>query len=122
LTGTATPAGNETTSSTADRKSAVRVIICFGIVSFFADMTYEGAHSILGPFLEGTERVGVPGWIRRWTWGDACRVAAFLQWTLGRSNARVLDRRLHWLRHESHRRSGAGVRWELASGRAARRR
>jgi len=53
LTDTATPAGNETTSSTADRKSAVRVIICFGIVSFFADMTYEGAHSILGPFLEG---------------------------------------------------------------------
>ena len=29
------------------------MIICFGIVSFFADMTYEGAHSILGPFLEG---------------------------------------------------------------------
>jgi MFS family permease len=31
---------------------AIRVIVCFGIVSFFADMTYEGAHSIIGPFLE----------------------------------------------------------------------
>jgi MFS family permease len=41
------------TSTPADRKNAIRVIICFGIVSFFADMTYEGAHSILGPFLEG---------------------------------------------------------------------
>ncbi len=40
------------TSSPVDRKNAIRVIICFGIVSFFADMTYEGAHSILGPYLE----------------------------------------------------------------------
>jgi hypothetical protein len=44
---------SDLTSASADRKSAIRVIICFGIVSFFADMTYEGAHSILGPFLEG---------------------------------------------------------------------
>ena len=50
----ASPLGSrELTSTPADRKSAIRVIICFGIVSFFADMTYEGAHSILGPFLEG---------------------------------------------------------------------
>ena len=50
----ASPLGSgELTSTPADRKSAIRVIICFGIVSFFADMTYEVAHSILGPFLEG---------------------------------------------------------------------
>lgn len=34
------------------RTSAIRFIVCLGVVSFFADMTYEGAHSIMGPFLE----------------------------------------------------------------------
>lgn len=33
------------------RRTAVRFIVLLGIVSLFADMTYEGAHSILGPFL-----------------------------------------------------------------------
>ena len=32
--------------------SAMRFIICLGIVSLFADMTYEGAHSIIGPYLK----------------------------------------------------------------------
>ena len=35
------------------RTSAIRFIVCLGVVSFFADMTYEGAHSIIGPFLLG---------------------------------------------------------------------
>src|ERR1039457_1682028 len=35
------------------RESALRFIVCLGVVSFFADMTYEGAHSIIGPFLLG---------------------------------------------------------------------
>src|SRR5580704_8796201 len=30
----------------------MRLIICLGIVSLFADMTYEGAHSIIGPYLK----------------------------------------------------------------------
>jgi MFS family permease len=34
------------------RTSAIRFIVCLGMVSFFADMTYEGAHSIMGPFLQ----------------------------------------------------------------------
>jgi MFS family permease len=34
------------------RKSAIRFIVAMGIVSLFADMTYEGAHSIIGPFLK----------------------------------------------------------------------
>jgi MFS family permease len=29
----------------------MRFIVCLGIVSMFADMTYEGARSVLGPFL-----------------------------------------------------------------------
>jgi MFS family permease len=36
----------------SQRKAAIRFIICLGIVSLFADMTYEGAHSIIGPFLK----------------------------------------------------------------------
>ena len=34
-----------------DRKAAIRFIICLGVVSMFADMTYEGAHSVVGPLL-----------------------------------------------------------------------
>lgn len=39
---------------TADvKRRAWRAIVLFGIVSLFADITYEGARSISGPFLEG---------------------------------------------------------------------
>lgn len=31
--------------------NAIRFILLFGVVSFFADMTYEGARSITGPYL-----------------------------------------------------------------------
>jgi MFS family permease len=30
----------------------MRFIVCLGVVSLFADMTYEGAHSIIGPYLQ----------------------------------------------------------------------
>ena len=33
------------------KKTAVRLVILLGIVSLFADMTYEGARSITGPYL-----------------------------------------------------------------------
>jgi len=33
------------------RKTALRFVILIGILSFFADFTYEGSRSILGPFL-----------------------------------------------------------------------
>ena len=36
----------------AKRKAAIRFIVSLGVVSLFADMTYEGAHSIIGPFLK----------------------------------------------------------------------
>lgn len=39
-------------SSSPKRVAAVRLIICLGIVSLFADMTYEGARSIIGPYLK----------------------------------------------------------------------
>ena len=33
------------------KKSAFRFVILIGVVSLFADMTYEGARSITGPYL-----------------------------------------------------------------------
>ena len=38
--------------STEDRRSAYRFIVALGFVSLFADMTYEGAHSVIGPLLK----------------------------------------------------------------------
>jgi MFS family permease len=35
-----------------ERKAAIRFIVCLGAVSLFADMTYEGAYSIMGGFLK----------------------------------------------------------------------
>jgi predicted MFS family arabinose efflux permease len=37
----------------SERSSAVRFIVCLGIVSLFADVTYEGARSVIGPLLKG---------------------------------------------------------------------
>ena len=38
--------------SKEERNTALRFIVCLGVVSLFADMTYEGAYSIIGPFLK----------------------------------------------------------------------
>jgi MFS family permease len=38
--------------SKEERKSALRFIVALGFVSLFADMTYEGAHSVIGPLLK----------------------------------------------------------------------
>lgn len=35
-----------------DRRAAFRFIVALGFVSLFADMTYEGAHSVIGPLLK----------------------------------------------------------------------
>src|SRR4029078_1261766 len=39
-------------ASKQQRTAASRFIICLGVVSLFADMTYEGAHSVIGPLLK----------------------------------------------------------------------
>jgi len=39
------------TVSSETRRAAMRFIVAVGVVSLFADMTYEGAHSIMGAFL-----------------------------------------------------------------------
>lgn len=40
-----------TTVSEAGRRRALKFVILIGVLSFFADFTYEGARSITGPFL-----------------------------------------------------------------------
>ncbi len=40
------------TVSIQERRHALRFILFLGVVSLFADMTYEGARSITGPFLQ----------------------------------------------------------------------
>ncbi|HYW71539.1 MAG TPA: MFS transporter [Pyrinomonadaceae bacterium] len=45
--------------SAEDRKSAFRFIVALGFVSLFADMTYEGAHSVIGPLLKD---LGATAW------------------------------------------------------------
>jgi hypothetical protein len=38
--------------STEERNAALRFIVCLGAVSLFADMTYEGAYSAIGPLFK----------------------------------------------------------------------
>jgi predicted MFS family arabinose efflux permease len=38
-------------AATASRRLAVRFVLLVGVLSFFADFTYEGARSVLGPYL-----------------------------------------------------------------------
>ena len=38
-------------AKTFDAKSSLAFIVAFGIVSFFADMAYEGMRGISGPYL-----------------------------------------------------------------------
>ena len=44
--------------SNPERKAAFRFIVCLGFVSLFADMTYEGAHSVIGPLLKDLGATG----------------------------------------------------------------
>jgi hypothetical protein len=38
--------------NTAKRRTALKFVLMIGVVSFFADFTYEGSRSITGPFLQ----------------------------------------------------------------------
>ncbi len=42
-----------------DRKAALSFVVLMGVVSLFADMTYEGARSIAGPFLSALGASGL---------------------------------------------------------------
>src|SRR5581483_3046785 len=44
--------GSRLSETGEKRRKALGFIVCLGIVSLFADMTYEGAHSAIGPYLQ----------------------------------------------------------------------
>lgn len=46
------PGQQSSTASKHELTSAFRFIVALGFVSLFADMTYEGAHSVIGPLLK----------------------------------------------------------------------
>src|SRR6185437_12514275 len=43
---------NLVSGNSEERKAAIKFIVCLGAVSLFADMTYEGAYSIMGGYLK----------------------------------------------------------------------
>ncbi len=45
-------------ADTGTRRTAFRFVLLIGILSFFADFTYEGSRSILGPFLASLQASG----------------------------------------------------------------
>jgi MFS family permease len=63
------------------KKQAMRFIVCLGIVSMFADITYEGARSVLGPFLHN---LGASAWQVGLIAGIGEMLAASLRFFSGR--------------------------------------
>ncbi len=72
------------------RSSAIRFILCLGVVSLFADMTYEGAHSIIGPYLKD---LGATGFAVATIAGVGEMLAASLRFFSGRFADRT---RAYW--------------------------
>jgi predicted MFS family arabinose efflux permease len=73
-----------------DKRSALYFVLLFGVVNLFADMTYEGARSVTGPFL-GT--LGASALIV----GGVTGFGEFLGYALRLVSGRLADRsRLYW--------------------------
>lgn len=71
-------------------RSALYFVLLFGVVNLFADMTYEGARSVTGPFL-GT--LGASGFIV----GSVTGFGEFLGYALRLVSGRLADRsRFYW--------------------------
>src|SRR6185312_3960420 len=72
------------------KRSALYFVLLFGVVNLFADMTYEGARSVTGPFL-GT--LGASALIV----GSVTGFGEFLGYALRLISGRLADRsRLYW--------------------------
>jgi hypothetical protein len=68
----------------------LRFIILFGVVSLFADMAYEGARSITGPFLASLGATGL-------VVGSISGLGEMLGYTVRLVSGRLADRsRLYW--------------------------
>ncbi len=75
---------------TQRRAAALRFIVSLGTVSLFADMTYEGAHSIIGPYLK---ELGASAFIVASVAGFGEMLAASLRFFSGRYADRT---RAYW--------------------------
>src|SRR5690242_7206152 len=79
------------TSVTTARQKALRFVISLGVVSLFADFTYEGGRSIIGPFLAS---LGASAFVA----GAVAGFGEFLGYAIRLFSGRVLDRtHKHWL-------------------------
>ncbi len=78
-------------AAAARRRAALRFIVCLGLVSLFADMTYEGARSIIGPYLQV---LGASGFEMGLVIGLGEMCAASLRYLSGRLADRT---RAYWL-------------------------
>ena len=103
------------------RRAAFRFIVCIGLVSLFADMTYEGAYSGIGPFLND---LGVGAAMVGFISGFGEMIAASLRYFSGKLADRT---RAYWplvdhgLRHEPVRDPRPRVRALVAIGGRAHR-
>jgi MFS family permease len=74
----------------SQRAAAMRFIICLGLVSLFADVTYEGARSITGPFLRDLGATAA-------LVGFVAGLGEFLGFTLRLASGLLADRtRAYW--------------------------
>ncbi len=80
----------EAGSNAGKRQAAIRFIVSLGFVSLFADMTYEGAYSIVGPFLKD---LGASGMVVGVIAGVGEMIAASLRLYSGRLADRT---RAYW--------------------------
>jgi MFS family permease len=81
----AEPNAMERTADDLDLRHAARFVVLLGVVSLFADMTYESARSITGPFLEllGASATVV---------GVAAGLGEFIGYALRFVSGRIADR------------------------------
>ena len=110
-------AADRVLAGTLARSAALRFVIAFGIVSLFADMTYEGMRSIAGPYLAvlgaSGAAVGLIG-----GFGDGVRLATGLR-ERGRPEPALLADYGNRVHHTNGRRSCTCVGGKLAGGRGA---
>ena len=97
-----------------DKRAALRFIILIGILSFFADFTYEGSRSIIGPYLATLQATGSHRRHRhRFRRAAGLRSSAVLRALGGRDRPLLADHHLR-LRRADGRGAGAGAHRQLA--------
>lgn len=74
------------TAAEQKRRTALGFIVCLGFVSLFADMTYEGAHSSIGPYLRD---LGASAAVVAFVAGFGEMLAASLRYFSGRLASRT---------------------------------